>query len=171
MLIALVGGGAQFHSYRRNNGHILPLDTVEASGPTIGRRYRTQQVYLIILVYIHEIFCPWLWWGGAQYCSYRRTNGQISPLETVEASGPTIGRRYRPQQVNLIILVYIHEFFCPWLWWGGRPILQLQEDQWPYPTAGHCGGERDDDWTTLPATTSKLDYFGNIHDLQCSLLW
>jgi hypothetical protein len=43
-------------------------------------------------------------------------------------------------------------------------------DQGSYLPTGHGGSKRKEDWTSLPATTEKLCFFGYNHDLSRSLL-
>jgi hypothetical protein len=50
------------------------------------------------------------------------------------------------------------------------PRSQLRVDQGCDLTRGHYGSKRAEDWTSLPATTEKLCYFGYNRDLSRSLL-
>jgi hypothetical protein len=142
---------------------------MEAGGPSIGRRYQPQQENLVVLVTFTIFYARCSGGEGAQDHSYGGSKGHISPVDTVEASGPTIGRRYQPQQENLVVLVTFTIFYARCSVGGRRPISQLRVEQGSYLTAGECGSGRADDWTSLQATTRKLGCFGYIHDLLRSL--
>jgi hypothetical protein len=43
-------GGTRDHSYERIEGHVPPLDTMDASEPKVQRRYQPQQENLVVLV-------------------------------------------------------------------------------------------------------------------------
>jgi hypothetical protein len=73
--------------------------------------------------YIHDFLRSLLGWdqvkssqvksrGGAQDHRYGLSKGHITPLDTVEASGPTIGRHFQPQQANLVVLVTFTTFYA-----------------------------------------------------------
>jgi hypothetical protein len=93
-LVVRVGEGAQDHIDGRIKGRISPLNTVEASGPKNGRLYQPQKGNLVVLVSFTLVVRVR---EGAQDHSDGWIKDHVSPLNTVEASGPKIGRLYQPQ--------------------------------------------------------------------------
>ena len=142
---------------------------MEASGPKIGPHYQPQKGNLVVLVSFttYQARCPG---GGRRPRSQLRVEkGIISPLNTMEASGPKIGRHYQPQKGNLVVLVTFTTFHARCSGGGRRPRSQLRVDQGYYLTTEHGGSKRTEDWTSLPATKRKLGCCGYFHDLSRSL--
>jgi hypothetical protein len=88
----------------------------------------------------------------------------------MEASEPTIGYHYQPQQRNFVVLVTIATFHTRCLGGVRSQRSQPREDQKSHLTMRHNGSKRADYWISLPATTEELCCFGYNRDLSRSLL-
>ena len=93
---------------------------------------------------------------GARDHSHELIKGLMSPVDTLEAGGPKIGRHYQPQQGKFVVLVTFTTFHACCSGGGRRPRSQRRVDQGSYTTTEHGGSKRVEEWTSLLATIEKL---------------
>jgi hypothetical protein len=96
---------------------------------------------------------------GARDHIYQWIKGYMSPVDTLGAGGPKIGRHYQPQHGNFVVSVNFTTFHACCSGGERRPRSHLSVDQGLYVTSEHFGSRRAEDWTSLPATKGKLCLF------------
>jgi hypothetical protein len=74
---------------------------------------------------------------GACDHSYGWIKCRISPVGTLEASGPKIGRRYHPQQGNFVVMVTFATFHARCSGGVRRPRSQLRVGEGSYLASGY----------------------------------
>jgi hypothetical protein len=109
-LVARVGEGAQDHNYEWIKGLMNPMGALGAGGPKIGRQYRPQQGNLLFRLISRPFTIVARVGEGARDHSYERIKSHMSPVGTLGAGGPKIGRHYRPQQGNLLFWLLSRPF-------------------------------------------------------------